>query len=147
MLFWHDSATAGAQKSKIIKQQKCCFFIIISHKWKHCEHSQNWISYYKWHTVRRQAHTWMYVYTHTHTHRVRTKNAAENKAYLGFNLFYGKCWWYINLISFHVSGIFFTQNIHIIFYFDSINILLQNYKINIILSDDTFLINKHAKRR
>jgi hypothetical protein len=52
------------------------------------------------------------------------QKSAENKAYLMFNILYGKCWWYASLNSFHVNGIFFIQNINITFYFDEINVLL-----------------------
>lgn len=61
--------------------------------------------------------------TKTHTGKTCTKTSAY-KAHLRFNLFYGKCWWYINLFKLHVNAIF-TQNIYIIFFFLDYCILLQ----------------------
>lgn len=63
----------------------------------------------------------MYACIYTYTQKL--KKSAENKAYLGFSFNYGKRWRNVNLISFRADGIFFTQNTHIIFYFDHINVL------------------------
>jgi hypothetical protein len=111
ILFYQDSATAGAEKSKMIKLLKCNFLVTASCKWKYWALSKFTVIILMTYTVLQK---------HKHAH---ARTPAENKAYLGFGLFYGKCWWYVNLINFHANGIFFTQNIYIMFHCDCMNIL------------------------
>jgi hypothetical protein len=52
----------------------------------------------------------------------KSETSSENKAHLELSLLHGTCRWCINLVSFHMNGVFFDQNI--IFYFDGIKVLL-----------------------